>query len=1009
MQRRKLIEAALPLDALGRAITSERAVSRGHPRALHPGWGRVPLAAARAALFAQMVDDPCEYAGALLADAEALRAARRALGRPDSLVAFGDGHPGDTPTWGREPHDGPALRRMAVALERERLLGLLEALVQWESTADEALLEQARAEIRRSWRRACAESPGPQVHLDPDRLPGLGDPFAGGGAVALEAQRLGLDACAGDVDPVAVLVAMATVEIPPRFAARPPVHPGAGEGHAAAAGTWTGARGLAEDVRRYGAWMRAEAERRISHLYPPVEVTPEMVRARPDLAPCEGRRLSVVAWLWARTVRSPHPALTGVHVPLVSSFMLSTRTGREAYVEPVVEAGGYRFTVKAGRPGDVAAARSGTRLPPVGFRCLLSDKPMPYAYIDDEAKAGRMKARLMAVVVAGDRTRRYLPPEAEAAARRAAPAWRPDAPGRGLWAGDAGGRRYGLDTLGDCFTARQLVALTTLCDLVPEAVTRVRRDASGAGLPGDARPLCDGGAGAAAYAEAVGVYLALALSQVAERGPTLCAWSPARDGIRGTFARPAGRMTWSYAELNPLPRATGSLSGALRRVAGAIDGPAVTAACTQAHGRVVRRGGGSDGGVTSERTASLGAGVRADAVGRTASTGRVVSTAPPCLAGDAERSALFHVWLRRALGAVFPDLLVPPAVARIGAPAATPGRHGDAGEAKARFLDHMGHAMRGLAELSHPGFPVTLHLDLAPSARGGDVDAGRAGWEALLDTVIRSGFAITATWPVGAERGDRRPTTSRDTSASGVIVVCRPRPPGAPSATRAEVVTALGAEMSRALRLLQSSCIPPADLAQAAVGPGLAVCTRNTRVLGAGGRPLTLREVLALIDQALNEALAAQEDALDAASRWALAWFERHGFEAGEHGEAETLAKAKGTSMAAVMEAGLVRARAGRVRLLRPEALPSWWGPAIDARPSVWNTLHHLLRLLALGGPVAAAVAVARLARADLARDLCYRLHAVCERTHRGPEARAYAALVHAWPEVRRLARGVGR
>ena len=317
--------------------------------------------------------------------------------------------------------------------------------------------------------------------------------------------------------------------------------------------------------------------------------------------------------------------------------------------------------------------------------------------------------------------------------------------------------------------------------------------------------------------------------------------------------------------------------------------------------------------------------------------------------------------------------------------------------------------MRGLAELSHPGFPVTLHLDLAPSARGGDVDAGRAGWEALLDTVIRSGFAITATWPVGAERGDRRPTTSRDTSAFGVIVVCRPRPPGAPSATRAEVVTALGAEMPRALRLLQSSCIPPADLAQAAVGPGLAVCTRNTRVLGAGGRPLTLREVLALIDQALNEALAAQEDALDAASRWALAWFERHGFEAGEHGEAETLAKAKGTSMAAVMEAGLVRARAGRVRLLRPEALPSWWGPAIDARPSVWNTLHHLLRLLALGGPVAAAVAVARLARADLARDLCYRLHAVCERTHRGPEARAYAALVHAWPEVRRLARGVGR
>ena len=559
--------------------------------------------------------------------------------------------------------------------------------------------------------------------------------------------------------------------------------------------------------------------------------------------------------------------------------------------------------------------------------------------------------------------------------------------------------------MGDYFTARQRVALTTFSGLVTEAVTRVRHDATGAGLPGDDRPLRDGGGGAAAYAEAVGVYLALALSRVAERGATLCTWSPGREGIRGTFARAGTAMTWSYAERNPLPRATGSLAWALRWVAGAIDGPAVTTACTQARGRVVRRGAGAN----SERDASLGAGVRADAPGRTLRTHRVVSTAPPCRAGDAEGSDLFHVWLRRALGTVFPDLFAPPAVEKTGAPAATPARHGDAGEAKTHFLDDMRRGLRPLAELSHPAFPVTLHLDLAPSARGGDADAGRAGWEALLDTVIRSGLAITATWPVGAERGGRRPSTGRSTSASGVIVVCRPRPPGAPTATRSEVVTALAAEMPRALLLLQSSCIPAADLAQAAVGPGLAVCTRNTRVLGARGRPLTLREVLALIDQALNEALAAQEDALDAASRWALAWFERHGFEAGGHCEAETLAGAKGTRVAEVMEAGLVRVRAGWVRLLPPEALPSWWGPAIDARPSVWTALHHLLRLLALGGPVAAAVAVAKLARADRARDLCYRLHAVCERTHRRPEARAYAGLVQAWPEVRRLARRVGR
>ena len=1028
MPRRKLIEAALPLDALGRAMTRERAVRHGHPRALHPRGGRVPLAAARAALFAQMVDDPSEYVGELLADADVLRAARRALGRlggspvacEPGAPASGDGPPGEAATPVRASEDGPvpaptagpALRRMVVALERERLLGLLEALVQWESTADEALLEQARAEIRRSWLRACAEDADPRarVHdecgprtrsrLDPDTLPGLHDPFAGGGAVALEAQRLGLDACAGDVDPVAVLVAKATVEIPPRFAGRPPVHPGAGDGHALATVTWTGARGLAEDVRRYGAWMRAEAERRIGHLYPQVEVTPEMVRARPDLAPCEGRRLSVVAWLWARTVRSPHPAFTGVHVPLVSSFMLSTSTSREAYVEPVVEAGGYQLAVRAGRPGDAGAARAGTRRAPRGFRCLLSDWPIPYAYIDDEASAGRMRERLMAVVVAGDRTRLYLAPtpEAEAAARRATPAWRPDTPSRGLWTGDAQGRRYGLDTIGDYFTARQLVALTTFSDLVTEAVTRVRHDACGAGLPGDDRPLRDGGGGAAAYAEAVGVYLALALSRVAERGSTLCTWSPDRDGIRGTFAREGAAMTWGYAERNPLPRATGSLAGALRRVAGAIAGAAVTTACAQAHGRVVQRG-----------AASFGAGVQADAVGRTLRTHRVVSTAPPCRAGDAERSDLSHVWLRRALGAVFPDLFAPPAGARTGAPAAAPGRHGDASEATAHFLDDMRRGLRRLAQQSHPAFPVTLHLALVPHARKGQADVERAGWEALLDAVIRSGFAITATWPVGAERGGRSPSTSRSTSASGVIVVCRPRLPGAPSATRTEVVTALRGAMPQALRLLQSSCMPPADLARAAVGPGLAVCTRYARVLGTGDRPLALREVLALIDQALHEALAVQEDALDSASRWALAWFERHGFEAGEHGEAETLAGATGTSMAAVMEAGLVHARGGQVRLLRSEALPSWWDPAIDEQPSVWTALHHLLRLLALGGPVAAAVAVAKLARADLARDLCYRLHGVCEHTHRGPEARAYAALVQAWPEIGRLARRVGK
>ena len=1035
MQRKKLIEVALPLDAVNRAATREKLVRHGHPSALHLWWVRRPQAAARAVIFAQMVDDPSEYVDELLADPQTRLAASSELQRLGKSVATetaspvsGSASAAVVPNQVREPDDlvtaqaeSRALREMAAVLERERLFKLVEELVQWESTTNEDVLNRARTEIRRSWRRACTRSeiheegkgsegdPGVEQRFDSDKLPDFHDPFAGGGALPLEAQRLGLNAYASDLNPVAVLIGKAMIEIPPRFAHQPPVNPDATGDRSVVARESGGAQGLAEDARYYGNWMRDEAERRIGHLYPKVEITPEIVRGRPDLKPYERRKLTVVAWLWARTVKSPHPEFTDIDVPLVSSFMLSTRRGREAYVEPVIEAPGYRFTVKTGQPADVGAAKGGTRLSSRAFRCLLSDAPITYEYIDDEAKAGRMKERLMAVVLAGDRTRIYLSPmpEAEAVARRAEPAWKPDTPSRGTWASNAQGRRYGFETFGDYFTARQLAALTTFTDLVAEAIARVRRDAISARLPDDGKPLRDGGTGATAYAEAVGVYLAFALSRLADRGSTICTWSAEREFIRNTFVRQAILMTWDYAELNPMPIGSGGFAGAIRWIADSIAGVTVNAPCIDTPGGVAGPTAARNDESAPGNRMSFGSAVQADATRQTLSMNRVVSTDPPYYdkVGYADLSDFFYVWLRRCLEPVFPDLFVECAVPKAEELVAVPGRHGDRDKAVTFFLEGMRQAMRRLAEQSHPGFPVTVYYAAKPSGSRGESTAASADWEALVDSVIRSGFVIHGTWPVRAESSSRMDDITGHKSASGIVLVCRRRPDSAQAATHREFLAELGVEMPRALRLLQDSNLAPDDLAHAAAGPGLAVYARYSWVPGADGQPLSVREALALVNQALHDSLAAQGDNLDSISRWAVAWFEQHGFDAGDQYAAESLAEVMNTSVAEIGQVEILRVRAGDVRLLRPEELPSWWTPDMDERPATWKALHHLIRLLALGGAVAAAVPTAALARADVARDLCYRLYSVCVRKRLATESLAYNGLVQSWPEISRLAR----
>lgn len=958
--KKKLIEVALPLDAINKASAREKSIRHGHPSTLHLWWARRPLAAARAVIFAQMVDDP-------------------------------SAHPDLFPT------------AKSQEKERQRLFKIIEDLVQWESTTDEMVLRAARDEIWQSWRATCAENadhPRAKEIFVRQKLPGFHDPFAGGGALPLEAQRLGLDALASDLNPVAVLINKAMVEIPPAFSGRPPVNPEASSSKTLVAQEWKGAQGLAEDVRYYGMWMRNEAEKRIGDLYPKVLISPDMLKGRPDLKPYSGQSLTVVSWLWARTVKSPNPAFSNIDVPLASSFVLSQMAGKEASVEPVIEDGGYRFTVRMGKPKDPDAVKMGTKLARgAHFRCLMSGAPMAGEYIYSEANAGRMGSRLMAVAAEGDRGRVFLPPTdaMESVARKAEPDWKPDLlmPENPRWFSPP---LYGLKSYGDLFTPRQLVALSTFSDLVMEARERAKHDFQVAGkAAGRAVQTSEGEA--AAYADAVAIYLGFLVSRLADKGSTLCTWnagpassktasgrSAAVATVRSTFGRQALQMSWDFAEVNFFSESAGSIETVLRTLTAPLQ--------------------------YFPKVASPGVAVQADAVAM-ADLGRsacVVSTDPPYYdnIGYADLSDFFYVWLRRALRSVLPDLFATVAVPKAEELVATPYRHGGKENAEAFFLGGMTEAMHRLAERAHPAFPVTIYYAFKQAETESGVDGGTAstGWDTFLEAVIRAGFAITGTWPMRTERGARSVGIDTNALASSIVLVCRQRPSDAPVATRGDFVSALQSELPLALLHLQRGNIAPVDLAQAAIGPGMAIYTRYAKVVDAQGQLLPVRDALALINQTLDEALADQEGDFDADSRWALTWFEQSGFAVGEYGVAEGLATAKNTSVTGLVEAGVIESGRGKVRLLKPVELPPGWDPSTDQRLTAWEVVHHLIRALDSGGELGAAALVAKLgAKAEVARELAYRLFALCERKKRAPEALAYNGLVQSWPEITRLAR----
>ncbi|MFN9659442.1 MAG: DUF1156 domain-containing protein [Cyanobacteriota bacterium] len=951
-RRKKLIEVAIPLEAINAASAREKSIRHGHPSTLHLWWARRPLAAARAVIFCQMVDDP-------------------------SAV------PEEFPT------------DVDQEKERLRLFALISELVLWESTTNEEVLNRAREELRRSWRRCCADNadhPEAAELFNPEKLPGFHDPFAGGGALPLEAQRLGLEAYASDLNPVAVLINKAMIEIPPKFAGMPPVNPEARSKKQLIAREWKGAEGLAEDVRYYGQWMRDEAEKRIGHLYPKVKITPEMVNdpenPRPDLKAYEGQELTVIAWLWARTVKSPNPAFSQVEVPLASTFMLSTKAGKEAYVKPRIEVNGYRFTVKVGKPEYAEAAKSGTKLARGGnFGCIMSGTPMNPEYIKGEGNAGRMGQRMMAIVAEGKRGRVYLDPSAvhEAIAVNAEPAWGPT----GSFIEDARAFTpciYGIKTWRDLFTDRQLVALTTFSDLVGEAMQQARCDAMEAGRPDDPAPLRDGGTGVAAYAEAVGVYLGIGVDKATDYNTTLVAWSPTRDQAKSTFGRQALPMLWDFAEVNQLAGAAGdfsvSLQGGLKFLGSAI--PPLP-------------------GMAKQSDASV----------QELSSGRVVSTDPPYYdnIGYADLSDFFYVWLRQSLKGVFPRLLATMTVPKAGELVATPSRHGGRGAAEAFFLKGMTKAMARIASQSSPYFPVSIYYAFKQSETKESTGTSSTGWETFLEAILKAGLAITGTWPIRTEREGRTRGIESNALATSMVLVCERRDPSAAILARSAFRRMLRQRLPLAIKELERANIAPVDVAQAAIGPGMAIFSQAKAVLNPDDSPMSVREALIEINAALDEHLSQDEGAFDADTRFALTFFESFGYSERPYGDAEGLAVARNISVDGVVRAGILRAAAGKAQLLRREQLDDTWDPSRDDRLCVWEATQQLIKRLEVSGEASAAALLLQLknlpGHGDIAancRALAYRLYNHCEKTKQAEEARSYNGLVIAWPELERQA-----
>ena len=898
---KKLIEVALPLEAINAEAAREKSIRHGHPSTLHLWWARRPLAAARAVIWSSLVDDP-------------------------------SAHPELYPT------------EEAQNTERQRLFGILEKLVKWENSNDPEVLAAAKAEILRS------------TNNNP---PALLDPFAGGGAIPLEAQRLGLEAHAHDLNPVAVMINKAMIEIPPRFAGQAPVNPDSRTRLDGATG-WQRAQGLAADVQYYGEWMKREAFRRIGHLYPKVKVPHEL----------GGGEATVIAWIWARTVKCPNPAC-GCEMPLVHSFILSKKKGKEAWIEPLFENGKTAYAVhREGKP-----ALEGT-INRKGAVCACCGSPVGYPHIRAESVADRMGAHLMAVVAEGKNGRVYISPDDVQilAAQVEKPIEYPEGQ-LAYYPGHLNTNVYGLNEFHKLFTNRQLTALTTFSSLVAEAQTKAEADAVAAGVINDHIALSAGGSGARAYGEAVGVYLAFVIDKMTDYNSSICSWHNSGEKMRNTFGRQAIPMVWDYAEANPFCSSSGSYDNMLDWVVRCIEQlPA------QGNAEVSQFDAQSDCGLRNI----------------------MVSSDPPYYdnIGYADLSDFFYVWMRQSLKDTYPKLFRTMLVPKAEELVATPYRfEGSTEKARDFFEDGMLHTCQQIYQYAREDIPVTIYYAYKQSDTDEDSKTASTGWETMLSAIIRAGFAITGTWPMRTEMANRSIASGTNALASSIVLVCRKRPAEAPQTTRRGFIAELKRELRPALQKLQRSNIAPVDLAQSAIGPGMGVYSRYGRVLEADGSAMTVRSALQIINQELDVYFNEQDGELDANSRFCVDLYTQNAFNNLKFGDADTLARAKNTSVAALASKGVLSAEKGIVRLLTREELPEKVDPREE---SIWLLCQQLTRAMETGGVEACAQIVAPMlgSNAERAKDLAYRLYTLAERKGWTQEGYAYNALVVAWREI---------
>ncbi|MGL5826679.1 MAG: DUF1156 domain-containing protein [Nocardioides sp.] len=892
--KRKLIEVSLPLEAINRESAREKSIRHGHPSTLHLWWARRPLAAARAVLFAQLVDDPSS--------------------RPDEF-----------PT-------ADAQRK-----ERERLHKLIERLVVWENIGDEGLLAEARSEILKS---------------TDGRPPPIIDPFAGGGTIPLEAQRLGLEAHASDLNPVAVLINKALIEIPPRFRSQPPIFPGLSDSEI---GDWTGSAGLAADVRAYGAWMRDEAEKEIGHLYPKATLA-------------DGSKATVIAWIWARTVTCPNPAC-GIEMPLVRTWWLGKKKGKEAYMVPVVVAdgghhSGKRITFTVGHDLKVVPpdADDGT-VGRTGAVCVSCHTTARLAYIREEGQQKRLGTQLMAIAVDGGRRRTYLAPNsAQEDAANVEPPIDSVSGSLGYYPRDLKAPTYGLTQFTDLFTARQLVTLTTFSNLVAEARKRIIDDGA-----------------SPQYADAIATYLGMTISRTLNKSTAICTWdsSPKMEAVRGLFARQAIPMAWDFAESNVLGTSSGNFLEDVEWVAKALQRLPLDPAPGEVR--------------------------QADAASRDYA-GKLISTDPPYYdnIGYSDLSDFFYVWLRRSLRSVHPDLMSTLLVPKAEELVANPYRHGSKEGAQTFFEDGFRAVFAHARQDASNDFPITVWYAFKQSDSD-ESGVASTGWETLLEGMIQSGWEITSTWPTRSELGNRLMANGMNALASSIVLSLRPRKAGAPTVDRRGYVDRLRDELPGKLRELQQGAIAPVDLAQAAIGPGMAVFSRYGRVVEPDGRNLTVREALRLINAVLGEVLSDQEVDFDADTRWCVKWFETHGFDKAGYGEAETLAGAYNSSVKGLDRSGSVNAKAGEVRLLTTADLPTYYRPERDEHITLWEVAMHLVKALDESGlSEAGRILDGASTRVDVeaVKELAYLVFSLAEKRSMVQVAGMFNALVTSWPEV---------